>query len=818
MADVFYPGTLAADPGTVGRSPLPNAVFQVFELTDTAQVNPLPLNDSSGLSITSLASTSLGVLPPVYVTSPNLSHNWVSGTWVWRRDSFDGAQAAVTAAKNASISGASLSPAGDLSFTTLGGTVIPAGNVKGPQGSPGSNTVPTDTAIKNVVTDPASQTAGALNATLLDQVSTPGKAPKVALDAAYGPDAQWASGKVPPRIAALEMVKHWGFGTSYIKGGAGADEGTRFADRVAKRQNALSYTNWGNAGWRAEMILATVRANWVLNSRALVTVCCAYNDVNQFGNSGAVVTTREGFRGILAYLSAQVNLPITDTAFSWGPNWTAGATSTAGAYVDVAWTGDTAHLIVDYVSGTAPTLTATTPGGGATVKTVNVGGYSFPVSYGVITLSGFGSGPHTVRITATGSGTATIRGLLVQSPTPPTVAWFKEGPATSWTGGATATYNSYLKDTYLPAMAAVAATFANVVPVDVDANWNPTTMLGPDGIHPNDVGNAYIATLIEKALTPALPFKQGLNQITGANGSATAYAVAIPNYYVTGTPLAPMQVTGLSATSAAGTDAILSWTAPSNGGAAITDYTVQYRPTSGGSWTTFTHAASTATTQTVTGLTAGTSYDFQVAAVNSAGTGGFSNALTFIPYTTYAADNFNRADSSSLGTTPTGGYAWTSLAVKTYTAVTWSILSNALKGAFTSGTTEGLLYVDDAQANGRIKATMATMGDLGLAFRISDGNNFWMLWTGGAVAGTTYKLMKFVAGAYTTVVTTTKNSAPGDVLEVAFNGSTITAYVNGSQVATTTDAFNSTATKHGFRGSPASGASFTLDDFSITSS
>jgi len=165
MADVFYPGTLAADPGTVGRSPLPNAVFQVFELADTAQVNPLPLKDSSGLSITSLASTSLGVLPPVYVTSPNLSHNWVSGTWVWRRDSFDGAQAAVTAAKNASISGASLSPAGDLSFTTLGGTVIPAGNVKGPQGSPGSNTVPTDTAIKNVVTDPASQTAGALNAT-----------------------------------------------------------------------------------------------------------------------------------------------------------------------------------------------------------------------------------------------------------------------------------------------------------------------------------------------------------------------------------------------------------------------------------------------------------------------------------------------------------------------------------------------------------------------------------------------------------------------------------------------------------------------------
>lgn len=165
MADVFYPGTLAADPGTVGRSPLPNAVFQVFELADTALANPLPLKDTSGLSITSLSSTSLGVLPGVYVTSPNLSHNWVSGTWVWRRDSFDGAKAAVDAAKNASISGASLTPAGDLSFTTLGGTVIAAGNVKGPQGNPGPNTLPADTAVAGFVNDNTSATAAALTAT-----------------------------------------------------------------------------------------------------------------------------------------------------------------------------------------------------------------------------------------------------------------------------------------------------------------------------------------------------------------------------------------------------------------------------------------------------------------------------------------------------------------------------------------------------------------------------------------------------------------------------------------------------------------------------
>ena len=70
----------------------------------------------------------------------------------------------------------------------------------------------------------------------------------------------------------------------------------------------------------------------------------------------------------------------------------------------------------------------------------------------------------------------------------------------------------------------------------------------------------------------------------------------------------------------------LTWTAPaSNGGAAITDYTVQSALSPPGtSWTTFTHAASTATSITVTGLTNGQAYVFRVAAVNTVGTGSYS--------------------------------------------------------------------------------------------------------------------------------------------------------------------------------------------------
>ena len=86
-------------------------------------------------------------------------------------------------------------------------------------------------------------------------------------------------------------------------------------------------------------------------------------------------------------------------------------------------------------------------------------------------------------------------------------------------------------------------------------------------------------------------------------------------------PDAPTSVSG----TAGNTQVSLTWAAPTyNNGAAITDYIIQYSSNSGSSWTTFSHAVSTATSITVTGLTNGTVYIFRVAAVNSAGTGTYS--------------------------------------------------------------------------------------------------------------------------------------------------------------------------------------------------
>ena len=63
----------------------------------------------------------------------------------------------------------------------------------------------------------------------------------------------------------------------------------------------------------------------------------------------------------------------------------------------------------------------------------------------------------------------------------------------------------------------------------------------------------------------------------------------------------------------------------SNGNPVATDYLIQYSSTSGITWNTFSHSPSPNISQTVTGLTNGTTYIFQVAAVNASATSLFSS-------------------------------------------------------------------------------------------------------------------------------------------------------------------------------------------------
>jgi len=94
-----------------------------------------------------------------------------------------------------------------------------------------------------------------------------------------------------------------------------------------------------------------------------------------------------------------------------------------------------------------------------------------------------------------------------------------------------------------------------------------------------------------------------------------------PSSAVTPAPIAPGAPTGISATGGNGS-ATVSFTAPSDGGSAITGYTVTATPAGGGTPIT---ATGTSSPITVTGLTNGTSYTFTATATNAIGTGTETN-------------------------------------------------------------------------------------------------------------------------------------------------------------------------------------------------
>jgi hypothetical protein len=88
----------------------------------------------------------------------------------------------------------------------------------------------------------------------------------------------------------------------------------------------------------------------------------------------------------------------------------------------------------------------------------------------------------------------------------------------------------------------------------------------------------------------------------------------------------PGQVSGLAAGSITASSVALSWAAPTSGGVSQS-YTVQYRVTGSAQWSTgLTGVAST--NGTVSGLMAATSYDFEVFAVNGAGSGQPSSVVS----------------------------------------------------------------------------------------------------------------------------------------------------------------------------------------------
>jgi hypothetical protein len=142
-------------------------------------------------------------------------------------------------------------------------------------------------------------------------------------------------------------------------------------------------------------------------------------------------------------------------------------------------------------------------------------------------------------------------------------------------------------------------------------------------------GSFSTSTLIGSTTTPALATSTSFTlTATNANGTSTSTPITITVSNTTSSP--PRSLTAISGN----THVALSWSAPSStGGPGLTQYLLYDRFTGS---STFVQVATTSpliTTSTVTSLTNGQSYDFEVIAQNAIGTSTPSNIVSSTPHT-----------------------------------------------------------------------------------------------------------------------------------------------------------------------------------------
>ena len=186
-------------------------------------------------------------------------------------------------------------------------------------------------------------------------------------------------------------------------------------------------------------------------------------------------------------------------------------------------------------------------------------------------------------------------------------------------------------------------------------------------------------------------------------------------YSPTSGATAPGAPSGVSAT-AGNTAATVSWTAPNNGGSAITSYTVTPYIGSAAQTPVTVSGSPPGTSTTVTGLTNGTAYTFTVSATNAVGTGSASspsNAVTpaapTVPGapTGVSATAGNTAAAVSWTAPASGGSAITSYTVTPYigsAAQTPVTVSGSPPGTSTTvtGLTNGTSYTFTVSATNAV--------------------------------------------------------------------------------------------------------------------
>ena len=152
------------------------------------------------------------------------------------------------------------------------------------------------------------------------------------------------------------------------------------------------------------------------------------------------------------------------------------------------------------------------------------------------------------------------------------------------------------------------------------------------GVYPGTGGNcasslnagANCNLVVEYAPTSVGSFNSSVGVVYVSGVTPLAAAVTLTGDAV---PVAPAPIANVSVTGIGINELEISWSAPSDNGTAITDYLIEYKLTSSGTWLSYVDGASTDTSVDILGLTDDTSYDFRVRSTNGA-TSSYSNTAT----------------------------------------------------------------------------------------------------------------------------------------------------------------------------------------------
>jgi hypothetical protein len=338
----------------------------------------------------------------------------------------------------------------------------------------------------------------------------------------------------------------------------------------------------------------------------------------------------------------------------------------------------------NYPSVTAPTPVTGVSASASTTGTVTVN-WTDPVSNNGSSIGNYG-----LSISPT-CPTCTISSLNGAGVTSATITGLTPGSTYSFT--VTATNGS---GTSSPSAPSGAVTIPNVpsAPTNASATTNADGSITLAWVDPANNGSPITGYSVTPS--PSCP-GCSYSSLSGASVSSTtvtgltqgtsySFTVTATNGMGTGAPSAasntvtapsvPGTPTGVSATAGNG-QATVTWTAPGSGGSAITGYVVTPY-LNGTTVQTAQTFVSTATSESVTGLTNGNAYTFKVAATNGVGTGNQSTASASITLPTAPG-------APTIGTATAGvrsaQVTWTAPSSNGGSAITGYVVTPYLSGA-----------------------------------------------------------------------------------------------------------------------------------------